>query len=112
MHIALRNMDLLYQIFHFLDPALGKSDAREELGPSTTELQLLLNAALTCKTFSEPAFKHLWAHVPTFDVLLGLLPSAKLVSDIALPDSDQPQSPTTLDRHDLIWVGSSNCITL
>lgn len=112
MHTALKNMDILYQIFHFLNPALGKSDAREELGPSTTELQLLLNAALACKTFSEPAFKHLWAHVPTIDVLLGLLPSAKLVSDSPLPDSDKPQSPTTPDRHDLIWVCILNYITL
>lgn len=66
---ALDNPTILGQIF-------------EHLHPNST----LLDAALTCRTFRDPALNVLWRSLDTLLPLLKLLPSFKLVNGVYVND--------------------------
>ena len=107
MHPALRIRDILHEICYHLTPPPSPSDWYfSKRSPQERGRGVLFNTALTCRTFSVPALKQLWLHVPTIEILLELLPSsAKLVSNDAnvsegeaLLDSELGWSPRS------VWV--------
>ena len=98
MHVALRIRDILDAVFEHLNPSLHHHEGCAS-GPDAQALQVLHDAALVCRAFSEPALKQLWTHVSKFDALLGLLPSsAKLLQDTIITDAN-----------DIFWVEGRPC---
>lgn len=89
MHPVLRVEELLARIFG--DPALASQPiANPTLASPITTNSLrrrpLLSLALTCKTFSEPALRTLWAHIDGIDQLLRTM-SAEVIK---VADPSQP----------------------
>lgn len=80
MHQALQTIDILAQIFHFLrllshDPTMWawrEDDADFQVNP-----RHCLSAALTCKTFLEPALNMLWYACNSLERLVGLIEGVK-----------------------------------
>jgi len=76
MHLALENEDILHEIFSRLSmrPANREGPrARQTFG--TYRPWSLLQAALTCRTFKEPALDSLWWQIDSVVDLLTLIPA-------------------------------------
>ncbi|KAH9924563.1 uncharacterized protein B0H18DRAFT_1175366 [Fomitopsis serialis] len=104
-HAALRNDDILHEIFKHLKPPLIYSKLHCYPCEQDPDYQrTLCAAARTCKAFSQPALKFLWTHVFTLDALFCLLSSSiKIVSDVVIPDEDD--LPREAPRHqETVWI--------
>ncbi|KDR71822.1 hypothetical protein GALMADRAFT_253585 [Galerina marginata CBS 339.88] len=91
MERALQVEEILHQIFDNLLPEfdmkrsfIDSTDPRLLPKPDKPTRATLLSAALTCRSFVEPALDALWWAMDDLRPLLSLLPSFKLDDD--LPD--------------------------
>ncbi|KDR85791.1 hypothetical protein GALMADRAFT_218880 [Galerina marginata CBS 339.88] len=74
---VLENFDLLENIFSFFEPPSDVSSASWAL--SLPGRQALLNAALTCKVFVDPAMDILWRSMDSLTPLVKILPTFVMI---------------------------------
>lgn len=87
--LLIASYDILILIFKLFIPTVATADAPENQLARVGRKQLL-NLALTCKSFVDPALECLWSHLESLDPLFGLHPGLENV------DGSYVRSPSSI----------------